>query len=438
MEDSKMKKILILLTVLLLLNVVFLCGEGKQEESTELQEEVILTFQNWLTSEEATKAVFTEIVKMFQKEHPKVSVKLNAVPYNNMKDQLILASVGGNPPDASQTKTEWIAPLYEGGHVESLNKYYDESFLNDFYESNLEGITFGDNILALPWAPSPIAVYANKNLINRAGHDPNKRPKSWEEAQQIAADIAALDQDEDGNRLYGWGVSTKKMTGTGYFFLSYIWLYGGSFLKGENINFDTPGTVKAYEWLEYAIENRISPKGAEIRDLRNLFAQGTLGFYMDGEFGISISESLSPSGDDFSSQYFTMPMPVGPTGKSETFYVEHDLLIPKGSEHKEIAAEFIKFLTGVDAMSYYSENVGGKIPARKSVAKADAYLKTIESSPHFGSFLEQLETARPLPCKNSNFLKAMDEISLAIEKVVAGGDPAEVVTETDENLKAIY
>ena len=328
------KKIVFLMAMIMIGALVF--AGGQQDASAAADEPVTLRFQNWLTSEEATKDVFVELAEMFKKSHPNVSIELEAVPYNNMKDQLILASVGGNPPDASQVKTEWIAPIYEGGYVEPLNSYYEKTFFDDFKPGILSGTTFNGDVLALPWVPSPIAVYANKELIAKAGFDPEKDLSSWDETMKVAAAIRALGKDDAGNELYGWGTSTLKNTGTGYFFLSYIWLHGGSFVEDGNITFENKGTVAAYQWLQDLVANDITPFGAEIRDLRNLFAQGTLGFYMDGEFGISIGRSLSPLGEKFDDVYYTMPMPVGPTGKSETFFVEHDLLIPSGSQHKKV------------------------------------------------------------------------------------------------------
>ncbi|MCK5156884.1 MAG: sugar ABC transporter substrate-binding protein, partial [Spirochaetales bacterium] len=355
-----MKKLVSILSVFVFC-FGFVYAKGQQGSEVTADEPVTLRFQNWLTSENATRALFEEIAEMFKEEHPNVSIELQAVPYNNMKDQLILASVGGNPPDASQAKTEWIAPLHEGGYVEPLRKYYGSDFFGDFNKAALNGTTFDGEVMALPWVPSPIAVYANKELIAKAGYDPDKKLATWEEVMEVASAIRALGKDENGNELYGWGVSSLKNTGTGYFFLSYIWSYGGSFLQNDKISFNSQGTKDAYQWLQDTINARVTPVGSEIRDLRNLFAQGTLGFYMDGEFGISIGRSLSPLGEDFDDVYYTMPMPVGATGKSETFFVEHDLLIPSGSENKAMAAEFIKFLTGTEAMTHYSANVGGKI-----------------------------------------------------------------------------
>ncbi len=431
-----MKKLVSILSVFVFC-FGFVYAKGQQGSEVTADEPVTLRFQNWLTSENATRALFEEIAEMFKEEHPNVSIELQAVPYNNMKDQLILASVGGNPPDASQAKTEWIAPLHEGGYVEPLRKYYGSDFFGDFNKAALNGTTFDGEVMALPWVPSPIAVYANKELIAKAGYDPDKKLATWEEVMEVASAIRALGKDENGNELYGWGVSSLKNTGTGYFFLSYIWSYGGSFLQNDKISFNSQGTKDAYQWLQDTINARVTPVGSEIRDLRNLFAQGTLGFYMDGEFGISIGRSLSPLGEGFDDVYYTMPMPVGATGKSETFFVEHDLLIPSGSENKAMAAEFIKFLTGTEAMTHYSANVGGKISPRASVLASQEYQGTLTNK-HFQSFIDQLKTARPLPCKNSAFLKAMDEVATAIERVVVGDDVTTIVQETEESLNSLY
>ena len=88
-------------------------------------------------------------------------------------------------------------------------------------------------------------------------------------------------------------------------------------------------------------------------------------------------------------------------------------------------------------MAYYSANVGGKISPRNSVL-ADVDYKATLTHKHFQSFIDQLETARPLPAQNSAFLKAMDEVATAIERAAIGDDVPTVVSETDKNLKEIY
>jgi ABC-type glycerol-3-phosphate transport system substrate-binding protein len=118
--------------------------------------------------------------------------------------------------------------------------------------------------------------------------------------------------------------------------------------------------------------------------------------------------------------------------------VEHSLLVPSGAKHRKEGAQLIGFLTSAEAQSHYSLRVGGKIPARKSVTNDPAYRDTITKNPHFGAFLEQLKTARPLPAKSSEFVKAMSIVSDAVNSVLNGQDAGKIARETQQQLAALY
>ena len=194
-------------------------------------------------------------------------------------------ATGGTPPDISMVHTTWVAPLVDAGALAPL----DDILLNkaDYVPGATAGKIYGGKIMAVTWAPSPVVLYYNKLLLEKAGF--KEAPKTWDEMLKQARAIAKLGKDAAGNQIYGFGVSSKKLAGAGYFNLPFMTAYGGKFQDDAGkINLNTPENVAAFKELKALFEEKVTPEGLEIRDLRNLFATGNMGFHLDIEAGISI------------------------------------------------------------------------------------------------------------------------------------------------------
>jgi multiple sugar transport system substrate-binding protein len=422
-----MKKLLTGLLITLLLALA--------ATSIVAQDAVELTFVNWIGAEEAFADDLAAMIGAFEAQNPNITIKSVSFPFNQSKDQLIVMSTGGTPPDISMSHPTWVAPLVDAGVLAPL----DDLLLNqdDYFAGTFEGKYYDGKLMAVTWAPSPIIIYYNIDLLTAAGYD--GPPETWAELFEAAAAIAALGEDDEGNTIYGMGISSQPVAGAGYFFLPYMWNAGGEYQDADgNIIINSPENVAALEQAKAAFDAGVSPAGLEIRDLRNLFAQGLVGFHWDGEFGVSIFAGLSEMGADFADHYGIMLIPgLEPGEPGLTFFVEHDLVIYKDSPHQEEAALFMDFLTGPEGMALYNENGGAKLPARASVSEIDFY--SDPANDFMNIFIEAMEIARPMPANNAAFLGSMEEIGKALQRLaIAGDEPAVVAEELDVAVKGLY
>lgn len=400
----------------------------------EVKEPVTITWVNWIGAEDATIPAVDAMIKGFQEKYPWITVESMPFPFNQTKDQLLVMSTGGSAPDVSMSHPTWNGPLVEAGVLEPLN---DLPNLDQWPAASKEGWTYDGNLMAVTWTPSPVIVYYNKNLLAKAGH--NEPPQTWDEMLAMARDVAKLGKDEAGNQIYGFGVSSKKLPGAGYFALPFLYAYGGKFLDDEGkVVLDTPENLAAFTELKALFDEGVSPEGLEIRDLRNLFATGVMGFHWDIEAGIGIFAGLSPKGADFSEDYGMIVMPGPAAGEGGTsILIEHNLVAFKDSQHKEEVELFIDFLSGPEGITLYNEAGNAKLPIRADTAQIDFY-KQPENA-FMQVFIDQLANAEPLPAKSSAFLAAMEEIANAIQRIsVNDEEPAVVLTELDAAVKALY
>ena len=252
---------------------------------------------------------------------------------------------------------------------------------------------------------------------------------------EISAQLLHLIQ---GNKIYGLGISSKKLPGTGYFFLPYIWNNGGEFVDDSGkVVLNSPATVKAFTQVQQLFTEQISPAGAEIKDLRNLFAQGLLGFHLDGEFGVGIFKGLSPKGAAFAEEYGIMQMPGNGDGAGKTFFIEHNLAIFKNAPHHQEAKLLIDFLTSQEGLALYNQHGGAKLPARKSAATIPFYSQ--QENAFMNNFITALGTARPLPAQNAQFGTAMETLADAIQRVgIANESPEAVVADIQAKIAQLY
>ncbi len=401
----------------------------------EVHEPVTLTFVNWIGAEDATKPALDAMLNGFTEKYPWITVESMPFPFNQSKDQLLVMSTGGTPPDASMSHPTWVGPLQEAGVLASLNDQIPS--LDQWPASSLKGWTYDENIMAVTWAPSPVTVYYNKNLLAKAGF--TEGPKTWDEMLTMAREVAKLGKDDQGNQIYGFGISSKKLAGAGYFALPFFYAYGGSFVDDNGkIVLDTPENLKALEEMKMLFDEGVSPEGLEIRDLRNLFATGNLGFHWDIEAGIGIFAGLSTKGADFANDYGVALMPgLSADQPGKTILLEHNLVIYKDSPHQAEAALLLDYLTGPEGIKIYNDNGGNKLPIRTDTAQID-YFKAAEHQ-NLNVFIEQLAYAEALPAKSSAFLGAMEEIASAIQRVSLNNeDPATVLKDLDAAAKALY
>ena len=398
-------------------------------------EQVTITISNWLEAEEATSAIFKELLDDFMAANPDIRVESQAIPFNQYKDQVLIAGTSGNAADVIMGNSQMISAFNGAGILAELDDLASKEVLDDIYPGYLSGTTYDGKVKALSWAPHPIAMYYNKDLFTKAGLDPEKAPATWDEMTEAARAIAKFGKDEAGNTLYGLGIPTGKVAHTGTVFNGIFYTYGGHFVdENGNVDLNNEGNVEALTWTKQLVDEKVIPAGLEIKDLRGLFASGQIGIIFDGDMGRSAFRSSSGLGEEFDKKMGIAVIPTGKTGRSETVYTEHQLGVFAKSEHKEAAVRLVEYLISKDAMVKYHKS-NAVLSARKSIAT----LPEMNEDSFMEVFNKQSETASPLPATNAMFDNAMNEVTKAIERIVVNNEDIKtVLEETNKTIKEMY
>lgn len=399
------------------------------------QEPVTLSFACWGSVEESTRPAFEAMVAAFEAKYPHIKVEMTGYPYNDVQSQLLIQAAGGTPPDVAQCAPIWVASLAEMDALCSMDELFDEAAMGDYYPGACSGTTIGGKRMSIPWNINPVCLFYNKALLAKAGYD--HAPATWGEMVEMSRAVAALGNNEDGNKLYGMTLSTKLLFGAGYFFLLNVWQHGGEFVdESGNVVLNSPQTVAAFEEARDLIAEGVVAGGLEVKENRNLFALGQAAFHLDLPSIVKLMADTSPKGQAFLEDFAIAQCPGqdGPEGIS--FSSDHHMVVFKDSPHREEAALFVDFITGAEGMKIYTDNGVTVLPARASVEGNDFY-KTLDDKA--GVFFKVLPVTRGLPVQSSSFIQACEAIITGVQRVcINGEDAAAVVAETDAAIKGLY
>lgn len=410
-------------------------GRAPEREDTKAGENTVIRFANW-QGEGTNRQAFDQMIEAYEASHEGITIESQVIPYNQMLDQLLIMASGGKAPDCAQIHGSMMSALVASQALEPLDEWIPREAREDFYENVLDPMIYDGKLMGIPWVPNPDVLYYNRELLQKAGYE--APPTTSEELYEMAEAIGRLETGSTEAKIYGLGISSKKLAGTGYQFLPYLWAEGGDIVDEQgNVTMDTPEMKTVLQRTGEMMEQGTVPVGVEVNDNRELFAAGRLGFLFEGDYAPSMFADLSPDGEEFLDQVGAVIAPRGKDGTYMSGIYEHDLGVCSGSSHKKEAAEFIEWLSGPEAMEIYSEAAGAKTPARKSVRKLELY--SAQRNPDIQIFLESLEKVRAFPQQNPGFQKAMEELAEAIQRVGINHEDVDTVTaQLQEKVSILY
>lgn len=441
---TRLRRILSLILSAIIVLSFAACGSSSSttqqqnsQTTTKAAEQKNLTWATWAISEEALKPTYMSMITTFMDKNPDVKIEAVSYPYAQYKDQLIISATAGNAPDIAHIKSEWMPELKNLGALQDLTNVMSDELKADYFPAILAGATENGKINAAPWFNNPYALYYNKNLLKKAGI--SDLPKNWDELMEAAGKISALGKDENGNKIYGYAIPTSKNEpGAGYNFFPQMWAYGGDFSdKDGNIVINSPANVAAFKTAQDLLKNEISPNGSTFKDLRNLFAQGIIGFYYDLEMAGATFAEASPKGKDFANDYGVMVIPNKDGQNGHGYITEHYFAVFNTCKELDTVGKLIDHLTGPTVLQILYDAGMGKMPDRASVTEMEIFKNPSKETTK--AFVAALPSARSLPTGNAYFMQADEALADALAMLTISKDPVEkIVADLDAKVKELY
>jgi len=399
-----MKSLSVLSAFICVICVLFACAGCRPPESKVINLRMIV----WGTAADEIK--WNEKLKEFYKEHPNVRVRLEYTPWERTFWKILVATAGNKSPDASIVSSVWFVPAASKGLFADLGPFVakDKFDLSDFYPAAINGWgKYNGRLYAIPAGVDVYAMYYNKTMFDKY-HVPYP-DETWDLEKYLWA-AKQLTQDTNGDgRIDQWG-TTQCMWQT------YIWQNGGNIISKDKMKctLDQPA---AYDGLQFManLQNKyhVAPAAKDLADISSvkMFTNGQIGMYFSGSWAVPFYFDKDIKG---AFEYDAAPIPKAKC--RATFYGGASYAVLKGSKHKALAWELVKFMVRKEALRdrAIKEQV---VPSRISVAESNAFLHLPGPPKHRKVFLDAISYGHALPavpCSEEMNSLIWNDINLAL------------------------
>lgn len=301
----------------------------------------------------AANHTYTDAIKPLIPEfEKKTGIKVNMECY--FEDQLTQKLAVEFASNTSTVDVFMTRPLQEG-RLFSKNNWYQplNPFLSDskktpaewkwddFQKSAVEATTLKGDIFAVPIVTEWQTLFYRKDLFEQAGLTP---PKTLEELEAAAKKLH--------NPSAGvYGIVSRGQCGTAVTqFSSYLYGYGGDFLKDGKCIIDTPQAVEALTFYGRILHDYGPPGVTNMSwpQAQALMAGGKAAMWTDASTLLPGLLDLRKSkvADKIGFAMF----PAGPAGQHPFMIVPWAVAVSAQSQNKDAAWEFVKWLSSEEVM----------------------------------------------------------------------------------------
>ena len=294
-----------------------------------------------------------------------INVDLQTLSWDDIRPKLVTALLAGTAPaDVTEFDWSWTGQFSAAGWYEPLNDKIDAATVDDIRGSSI--FTVDGKLLGVPYSNDFRVMLINKKHFADAGI--TEMPKTLDE---LVADAKKIKEKGIVKYPIGLPLSPTEGASTSWYLLTKA--FGGElFDKDFNPLFVTPDSAgyKAMAFEQMLLkEGLVDPASTGLKDSQineGVFAKGLTSIMISGEPG-RLGQMNDPKQSDVAGQVEAIVVPTV-TGKTRSYGLLEALAIPKVSQHKEAALEFIKWFT---SKQWQMENyANGFLPTRTSALAA--------------------------------------------------------------------
>ncbi len=271
--------------------------------------------------------------------------------------------------------------------LEPLDSFQAQDPIEDFdglSKGMRDGMTFNGKLYGIPFRQATNALIYNEALLKQAGF--SGPPATF--AQLIDMAKKLYRKDASGNEVFGF----SQESGSSPTFLLNLALANGKqvLLPDYKLNADTPEYVATLKQLKDLYDN-----GGLVKNFTSMKLDTILADLQSGRAAMTINPFgrvavlNDPKLSRFPGQIKAAPIPPGADGKvpaqTEVWY----LVIPKNSQHKQLAWSLIKALSSPDAT--VREALNGNGPTRPAAYKDQ---RIMAANPFAAAEAESVAAAR--------------------------------------------
>ena len=346
------------------------------------------------------------VLDRFHREHPSVEVRVEQLTWQSGREKIVAAIAAGRPPDLAEIGSTFLPGLVADSTLIDLTDSIPDlkAALRGWSVAEYRGRAY-----AIPWMLGTRALYANTDLMKRAGL--SRPPATWSEFSSAVARVDAL-----GGGVKGFGMNSGEREVLFKKFMPFAWGNGGDILDSTL----TRSVVSSPQNIE-ALRFYLGLKPHSLLDRQEMldeaFTRGRVGFTISGPWMLRKLPAAAP---DLHFEVALMPKPAAGKGTPASFAGAEALGIFRGSKEKAAALELARFLVQEEnAMPLYMAT-GNAFPAAVA-AEQDTYFV---SHPGDKVFVQQLRTAVAPPV-HPRWVEIEEILTGELEQAIYGKKSAE-------------
>ena len=354
----KKKIVSVLLVAAMAVSMFTGCGsksDSKKSDSKSGEK----TLEVWVPPlDDATDKIWRNLLKDWEKEND-CKVNLTVIPWDKYEETYTTALNSGEGPDVGYMYNEMFPTYIDAGAVEDMSSYVTDEDKKEYkYLSNGNMM---DGQYGWPLVTGvPFVLYYNEDILNALGE---KAPETWDDFARICQE-ATKDTDGDGKvDQYGFacGMNTSDigaMQILNAYYYSALWQNGGQVYNDDlkSVSFADEAGKEAVTWLKgltsYMNEDFMSLSWSDA--FSNVFGAGKAAF--------GITRSSQTDGTTFAETYPDLNWNFVTSLKNKdfgTFGATDCLTLMSACEDKDLAMDFIKYVTGSEFMTAYHAKCPG-------------------------------------------------------------------------------
>ena len=371
--------------------------------------------------------LWAKIVSDYE-ERSGAKVNYTLIGFEVYYDKLVGAFAAGSPPDVSFADLGgWVPTFADKDWLEPLDdRLADWEGTEQIWPNLWPTVTWQGVRYGVPWYTDCRVLLYNTAMFEEAGLDPNDPPRTWYDLLETAQ---KLTQPEKG--IYGYGVSGIRTEVSTLGYMMFLGGNGGRLLTPDYsaVAFNNPRGVQALRfYTDLFTKYGVSPPGTPNQgedDYRTAMAQGKVAMAIGGPWSFPLIEKANP---DIKGKYAVSLHPYN----LEPYSVLGGWasVIAKNSEVKDLAWDFIAYITSKDVWMYWLTQSRGPLPTRMDVVQEAPLFQ----DPLWTVIVETFPKAdarAPIP----QWPEISNEIQLMVQSVIVGeATPEEAVQKAADNI----
>ncbi|CKJ06442.1 alpha-galactosidase [Streptococcus pneumoniae] len=322
-----------------------------------------VTIEYFNQKKEMTKTL-EEITRDFEKENPKIKVKVVNVP--NAGEVLKTRVLAGDVPDVVNIYPQSIE-LQEWAKAGVFEDLSNKDYLKRVKNGYAEKYAVNEKVYNVPFTANAYGIYYNKDKFEELGL---KVPETWDEFEQLVKDIVAKGQTPFGI------AGADAWTLNGYNQLAFATATGGGKEANQYLRYSQPNAIKlsdpimkddikVMDILRINGSKQKNWEGAGYTDVIGAFARGDVLMTPNGSWAITAINEQKPN-----FKIGTFMIPGKEKGQSLTVGAG-DLAwsISATTKHPKEANAFVEYMTRPEVMQKYYD-VDGSPTAIEGVKQA--------------------------------------------------------------------